>query len=65
MYVSHVNGLVIEYSDVKNASTRDNIYGKVVKIIDEASGAREPVGKSNSGDDSSDPKDVIKPKNMA
>ena len=45
---------------VKNTSTGDDICSKVVGIVDGAGGAREPVGES--GDDSSDREDSIKPK---
>ena len=51
---------MIECRVVKNASTGDDICGKVVRIVSGADGARGPGGKS--GDDSSDQEDAIKPK---
>ena len=48
---------------VENASTGDNICGKVVTIIGGAGGARGPMGET--GDNSSDREDAIKPKNKA
>ena len=52
MYVGRVNWLVIECHVVENASTGDDICGKVVGIIGGADGARGPVGES--GNNSSD-----------
>ena len=52
MYVGRVNWLVIECRVVENASTGDDIGGKVVGIIGGAGGARGPVGES--GNNSSD-----------
>ena len=60
MYVGRVNWLVIECRVVENDSTGDNVCGKIVGIVGGASGAREPVGES--GNDSSDREDAIKPK---
>ena len=48
---------MIECRVVENVSTRDDICGKVVEIV---GGARGPMGES--GNDSSDREDVIKPK---
>ena len=39
---------------MKNASIEGDICGKVVEISGGASGARELVGREDSGDDSSD-----------
>ena len=47
---------------VETTSTGDNLFGKVVRTVD---GARGPVGEVDSGDESSNPEDVIKPKNKA
>ena len=63
MYVGHVNLLTIECSVVENASTGDDICDKVAEIIGGVDGARGPIGEAVSGDNSSDPEDVIKPKN--
>ena len=60
MYVVRVNWLVMEFCVVENASTGDDICGKVVGIVGGAGGARGPVGES--GDNSSDREDVINPK---
>ena len=45
---------------VENASTGDDICGKVVGFIGGAGGARGP--RDESGDDSSDREEAIKPK---
>ena len=45
---------------VENASTGDDICGKVVDIVGGAGGARGPGGES--GDESSDRENPIKPK---
>ena len=51
---------MIECRVVENASTVDDICGKVVGIVGGAGGARGPVGES--GNDSSDREDAIEPK---
>ena len=51
---------MIECHVVEDASTGDDIFGKVVGIV---SGVRGPVGES--GNYSSDQEDAIKPKNKA
>ena len=48
---------------VKNASTGDNICGKVVGMVSGIGRAREPLGER--GNDSSDLEVSIKPKNKA
>ena len=65
MYVGRVNWLMMECSVVENASTGDDICGEVVRIVGRAGAARGPVDEVDSGDDSSDSKDVVKPKNKA
>ena len=60
MYVGRVNWLVMGCRVVENASTGDDICGKVVRIVGGADRATGPGGKS--GDDSSDREDAIKPK---
>ena len=51
---------MIECRVVENASTGDNICGKVIRIISGAGGARGLVAES--GNDSSDREDASKPK---
>ena len=51
---------MIEYHVVENASTGEDICGKVVGIVGRVGGARGPGGES--GDDSSDREEAIKPK---
>ena len=63
MYVIRVNWLVMECHVVENASTGDDICGKLVEIVGGAGGIRGLMGES--GDDSSDLEDAIKPKNKA
>ena len=58
MYVGRVNWLVIEYHVAENASTGDDICGKVVGIVGGGVGARGP--RDESGNDSSDREDAIK-----
>ena len=65
MYVDRVNWLVIECHVIENASTGGDIYGKVVGTISNVGGARGLVSGVNSGNNSFDPKDAIRPKNMA
>ena len=62
MYVGRVNGPMMKCRVVETTSTGDNLFGKVVRTVD---GARGPVGEVDSGDESSNPEDVIKPKNKA
>ena len=50
----------MKFRVVENASTGDDIFGKVVGIVDGAGGAKGPGGES--GDDSSDREEAIKPK---
>ena len=54
---------MIECRVVENASTGDNICGKVIRIIGGAGGARGLVAES--GNDSSDREDASKPKKKA
>ena len=61
--IGRVNWLVMECRVVENASTGDDICGKVFMIVGGAGGAKGPVGES--GDDSFDQEDAIKPKNKA
>ena len=56
---------MIKYRVMQNASMGDDIYGKVVQIIGGIGRARGTVGETDSGDDSSDLEDAIKPKDKA